>query len=286
MDIYLREYEPLDLLKPFIEYFWEGQFNRQGLELFRQRVVPNGYVEMILHLSDLHCDLSQGSVWGQSPDYTLIGLYTNPYEVQFTDRVHVFGIRFKPEGFYNIFGIPASEFGERFEDMEDLTGGEFKYFCEELRDSINLSRKLILAEKYLLGNLEKKKITVDYVNRAAEIIRQRKGFIRMEELSAEVFISKRQLERQFKLKVGVSPKFYMRIARLNEVQRQLDKKEKLDLTALTYLCGYADQAHFIRDFKNFTGEKPTLFLKQRDQFIVNPRMVNNKDLQNPGGSIQ
>jgi len=275
VNIHFKEYEPVDLLKPFVEYFWEGHFNRNGLRLFKQRVLPNGYLEMILHISDLHCDLNRGSVWGQSPDYTLIGLYTRPYEVHFTNKVHVFGIRFKPEGFYNIFGIPASEFGEKFEDMENLTGSEFRFFCEKLRETTRTSEKLILAEHFLLQNLEKHNISLDYVNRAAEIIRQKNGFIRMEDLSGEVYISMRQLEREFKRKVGVSPKFYMRIARLNEVQRQLEKRARLDFTAITYSCGYADQAHFIRDFKSFTGERPSLFVRDRHQFIINPRMVQN-----------
>ncbi|MBR9998199.1 MAG: AraC family transcriptional regulator [Cyclobacteriaceae bacterium] len=274
MNVRLKEYEPVDLFKPFIEFFWEGEFNWQRMSRLQQRVIPNGYVELIIHLSDLHCDLCQGNTWGQSPDYTIIGLYTTPYDVHFSNHVSVFGIRFKPEGFYNIFGVPASEFSGKFEDMEDIAGTAFREFCEKLRDSQTISRRLIIAEQYILRNLEKMKLNMDYVNRAAEIIRQEKGFIRIEDLSGQVFISIRQLEREFKRKVGISPKLYMRIARLNEVHRQLEQHDKLDFTAVTYACGYSDQAHFIRDFKNLTGEKPSLFVKNRHQYIVNPRMAD------------
>jgi AraC-like DNA-binding protein len=279
VDILQKEYEPIDSLKPFVEFFWEADFNRQGTTRLQQHVIPNGYVEMIIHLSDLHCDLYSGSEWGQSPDYTIIGMYTRPYDVHFRDHVRAFGIRFKPEGFYNIFGVPSSEFSNKFEDMEDLAGIDFREFCSKLCDSPMTSQKLILAEKYLIQNLEKRKINVDYVNRAAEIIRQAKGFLRIEDLAGQVYISTRQLEREFKRKTGISPKLYMRLSRMNEVHRLLEDNVRLDFTQVTYACGYADQAHFIKDFKNFTGEKPTLFVKNRHQYIVNARMANSSNLE-------
>ena len=65
----------------------------------------------------------------------------------------------------------------------------------------------------------------------------------------------------------------MRLARLNEANRLLQKNELPGLTAIAFESGYADQAHFIRDFKQFTGEKPTVFLKERERFIVNPNMA-------------
>lgn len=61
----------------------------------------------------------------------------------------------------------------------------------------------------------------------------------------------------------------MRIARLNEVHKKLESREELELTQAAFDCGYADQAHFIRDFKSIMGVKPTIFIKNRDQFIVN-----------------
>jgi AraC-like DNA-binding protein len=275
MDVQMKEYEPVDSLKPFVEFFWEAEFNRKGSTRLHQHVIPNGYVEMIIHLTDLHCDLNSGGEWGQSPDYTIIGVYTRPYDVHFRDRVRVFGIRFKPEGFFNIFGVPSSEFSGKFKDMEDIMGIDFSDFCCRLRELPMTSQKLLLTEKYLINNLEKRRIHLDYVNRAAEIIRQAKGFMRIGDLSDQVYKSTRQLEREFKRKIGISPKLYMRISRMNEVHRLLEKNLELDFTKVTYACGYADQAHFIKDFKNFTGEKPTLFVKKRNQYIVNARMADS-----------
>lgn len=118
-------------------------------------------------------------------------------------------------------------------------------------------------------------INLYYLNRAAEIIRKVNGNISINELSNKFYISTRQLEREFKQKLGISPKSYMKIARLNEVNRKIQNGERVDLTEISYSTGYSDQAHFIRDFKNFTGESPKVFLNKRDKFIVHP---NNSDL--------
>ncbi len=272
MHVQINEFAPGECLKPFVAQFWSGDFNLPGGNSLRQRVVPNGYVELVIHLTDQHCDLKKGGSWMASPEYTIIGLHTSAYEVQFCDNVQVFGIRFKPEGFFRVFGLPAAEFGNTFDDIGQVAGREFSSFCSQLKHSADLLQMLYLSEDYLWKRLKKnQKQRQDYLNHAAEIIRQSNGFIRMEELAKQIFISPRQLERSFKRQIGISPKHYMRIARLNEVQRQLERAAKFDFTGLSYECGYSDQAHFIRDFRRFTGEKPSAFVKNRGQFIVNAR---------------
>ncbi|NNC45774.1 MAG: AraC family transcriptional regulator, partial [Winogradskyella sp.] len=95
----------------------------------------------------------------------------------------------------------------------------------------------------------------------------------IKDLPSRLCISKRQLEREFKEKIGISPKHYLRITRINEVIRLLNEKQVFDLTSITYHCGYFDQSHFIKDFKRITGQKPTIFIKERGQFICNPGLA-------------
>lgn len=270
MQIQIKEFPPGEYLKPYVARFWTGGFNLHGAATLRQRVIPNGYVELVIHLSDQHCILDKNGRWSVSPLSTLIGLHTSTYEVQFSDMVQVFGIRFKPEGFFRIFGVPAAAFGNTFDDMEPVAGREFSDFCFRLKHAPGLLQMLGLAENYLLKTLRKsRKQSWDYINHAAEIIRTSNGFMRIGELASQICISPRQLERSFKQQIGISPKHYMRIARLNEVHRQLESGARFNFTALSYDCGYSDQAHFIRDFRAFTGERPAAFVKNREQFIVN-----------------
>ena len=270
MDTIIKEYKPSLHLGAYVELFWSGQFNLTQMPLLSQRVIPNGYIELIIHLTDSHCELLQGRDYETSPDYTLIGLFTQPYDVHFRETVRVFGIRFKPEGIHHVFGMPASEIHAAFADMESFARRNFREYTNKIRVSDAVGEMIRLSEDYVLGNVNRRRLDLSYLNRAAEIIRRKKGLISMEELAGKSYISSRQLEREFKKKVGLSPKNYMRIARLNEVNRILTNGRRLLLTDVSYTCGYSDQAHFIRDFKHFTGESPKRFLKKRDRYIVNP----------------
>lgn len=269
MDTIIHEFQPAPLLQPYVKTYWTGVFNAQRNPLLVQQVVPNGYIELIFHFSNDHCLLYQNSNWEKSPDYTLIGLFTKPYEVRFNQKVTVFGIRFKPEGIFNLFNIPASEFSQGYLDMEDVLKKEFKSFAQKLYECKSNDEMIIKTEYFLLGNLRQNNNEIYYLNYAAETIRKTCGVLRIDELMKKVFISQRQLEREFKEKIGITPKQYMRIIRLNEINRILSSGNFDRLTTLSYLNGYADQAHFIREFKNFTGTSPLKYLRNKNLFIVN-----------------
>ena len=230
-------------------------------------MVPHGRIELIIHLNDLHCELVDENGWSQTPDYMLIGLITRPMPVRFVGRVEVFSIRFKPDGLYNIFGVPASLFLERFEDMSLVLPLDFKEFCHRMREGITIDDLIILAERYLAKCLNKHKNSFTYVNKAAQLIRSSYD-IKIEEVTDQVFISQRQLERGFKDKMGISPKHYLRISRINEVLKLLSTKPHFDLTSIAYHCGYFDQAHFIKDFRSITGVSPSVFMKKKHEFLV------------------
>lgn len=269
MSTTIHEFAPSRALAPYVELIWEASFNTVSDPLLQLKVVPNGFLELIIHVSDRHCQLARRGIWIPSPDYTIIGLHTEPYEVRFSGEVRVTAIRIKPEAVRNLFGIPASEFHRQYEDMEMVLGAGFRSFCSKLIETELQSHRLDLIEVWLLGRLERNGLPLTYVNHAAEMIRDVDGYIGVEDLCSRVYISKRQLEREFRRQVGITPKMYMRIARLNAVHRVLQTQDVQDLSRIAYRYGYADQSHFIRDFREFTGERPGLFVKNREDFIVN-----------------
>jgi AraC-like DNA-binding protein len=240
VSIISKEYKPTAELSPYVEFFWSGQFNINAQSLLSQRVIPNGYIELIIHLTDSHCELYNGSGFSSSPDNLLIGLFTKPYDVHFREQVNVFGIRFKPEGIYHLYGLPASEIQANFADMESITGRNFREYSSRICESKKTTEMIRLSEIYLRKNINTNKMNLYYLNRAAEIIRRSKGQLTIDELAGKVYISSRQLEREFRDKIGMSPKSYMRIARLNEVNRHIQDGQRKELTNLSYECGYTD----------------------------------------------
>ncbi len=96
-------------------------------------------------------------------------------------------------------------------------------------------------------------------------IERRHGLVSIDDLSRDTGLTRRHLERQFQRQVGVSPKRLARIARFQRALRVLeDSSHSPRPGALTALdCGYADQSHFVRDFRNLAGFAPGAHLLQR-----------------------
>ena len=92
------------------------------------------------------------------------------------------------------------------------------------------------------------------IQTAAKLLHHTKGEYRISELADYCNVSVRQLERGFQHVIGTSPKNFARTLRFQETQRRLMFDPNADLTELAQDCGCFDQAHFIKDFKAFTGK--------------------------------
>jgi AraC-like DNA-binding protein len=264
------ELTPSQLLKPYVQSFWAGSFNMDGAKHFSQSVLPNGCIELIIHLSEAHCFLYKPTGnWSSSPAFTLLGLYDKPYEVKFSQAVNVFGIRFYPDGIRNVFGVSPAEFRATYEDSVDALGNSFREFCFRLRDMNEFPKQIEFAEEFIMKNLSTHVKPYDYTHFAMKLIRQSQGMGDYKKLTEEVPISLRQLQREFKLVYGITVMDYMRLVRLNAIQNYMHAGNAR-LSDIPYELNFTDQSHFIREFRNYAGVAPGKFRKFRDKFIVNP----------------
>jgi len=85
-------------------------------------------------------------------------------------------------------------------------------------------------------------------------------------LADQFALSIRQVERLVKTASGTTPKLLTRLARFEAARNQLWQQPDSKLTHLAYELGYADQAHFCRDFKAFSGQSPRAFVAQVRQW--------------------
>ncbi len=269
MNVSFTEYQPHQDLTPFIQSYWSGNFNLSGEDNFNQSIVPNGCIELIIHLTDDHCYLSKNDdQWCKSPIFTLMGLFPKSYDVRFLKHVKVFGIRFYPDGIRNIFGVAPSEFLSTYEDGSDVLGKEFYNFCAQIREAKTSANQKLLTDKFILKQLAKNINSYDYTHLVMKAIRSSNGMANYQYLVNQIPISLRQLQREFKNQYGLTITDYMRLSRINAIHQYMQNNSG-SLTELAYDLDFTDQSHMIREYKNFVGVPPRKFIRNRDSFVVN-----------------
>jgi AraC-like DNA-binding protein len=270
-NVVFSEYQPAPALSPFIQTYWFGDFNVAGDADYAQSVVPNGCIELIIHLTQDCCLLNSGNgTWNQTAPFIVVGMFTKSYVVRFSSRVDVFGIRFHPDGFRNTFGISPIEFLSAYEDGVDVLGDRIREFCQQIQESHSKGHRIRLANEFLLTQLKENFLAHDYTHLAMRLIRQAAGTASYNKLVAQVPISERQLQRTFRQQYGITMMDYLRLARMNATYAYLQAGEHL--TQLAGDLEFFDQSHFIREFKSHVGLAPGKFIRQRNEFIVNPAL--------------
>lgn len=91
------------------------------------------------------------------------------------------------------------------------------------------------------------------------------GELTVSQVTKKAGYSERQLERAFREKVGYTPKFYLRIHRLDYAFRLIRQRPETGWAELAYDCGFTDQAHFIKEFKYFAGQSPAAYFANQPE---------------------
>jgi methylphosphotriester-DNA--protein-cysteine methyltransferase len=126
-----------------------------------------------------------------------------------------------------------------------------------LAEATTSAQRVRIVEQFLLSQL--KPVEHDgLVTEAVRLIHNSKGTMRIKALQQQLLVSQSPLEKRFRKVVGTTPKKFAALVRFHAVLRQLNTRDN-SLTDLCYDNHFFDQAHFIKDFKQFTGETPDTF---------------------------
>lgn len=107
------------------------------------------------------------------------------------------------------------------------------------------------------------------VTRAMELIMVRKGDVDVADLRTAAGLSARTFERRFKQSIGLPPLLFARIRRFQHTLALLREGRYTKLSDIAYAADYADQSHYIRSFKEFTGISPLEFIREGREVVEN-----------------
>jgi AraC-like DNA-binding protein len=233
-----REFVPGEDAARFVDCYWmlEGAVPGDA-----QRVVPDGQPELILNLGQPF-ESFNGGQWRVQPKCFLAGQLTGPLLVRAGASTSILGVRFRPGGAGQLLGMPMEELTDRVVPAGDL-GLKLLTECGTLAE----------VERALLG-LERGSADA-LVDEAARLLGHSPD---VGATAAILGVSMRNLERRFKARVGMSPKHFARIRRFQRVFPAIEDGGEWAEAAAA--CGYYDQAHLIRDFRDFAGAPPSHLL--------------------------
>jgi AraC-like DNA-binding protein len=187
----------------------------------------------------------------------VVGIQTNAVTWRIYGGTQKFGIRLKPETFLLLFGLPVANLYQKYAGIESLMGTRFQWFINMLKDAPDTIARIAIVESFLYKKLAMRKTADSQLTQAIRKIWKEDGNISTASLSKSVYLGERQLQRLFKNAVGISPKLYSRIIRFRSAYEQAQSGKSPGWADVAYNFGYTDQAHFVKDFKSFTGLTPT-----------------------------
>ena len=241
----LSRHLPAQDLCFFVERYWIVSWDLRGQEPYVQETLPYPCVNLVFE-----------------KDRTAVhGVETGKFARLLEDRGQVFGIKFKPGGFYPFVKWPISQLTNNSICFMEVFG----FDCKALEDAIltceDEGEKVALAEDFLRERLPEKDKNVRVINEIVDYIIAHREITKVEDVVSRFNLSKRSLQRLFRQYVGVTPKWMIKRYRLHEVAERLAGGELEDWPKMVLELGYSDQAHFIKDFKMIVGRTPAEYAK-------------------------
>jgi len=228
-------------------------------------VIPDGRSEIIIHFSDPF-ERAVGAAFERQDAIFVVGQLTSPLMLRPGRRVSVLGIRLRPEGAAGLWSCPQHELAGRTIDPANLSAPLARWLAE-LRDRYDSAETAAGHVAAGLSQVIARERLDARVAGAVSLVLDSHGATKVDALASRVGCTRRHLERLFLDQVGITPKRLGRIRRFQWAISALEQAQAAGVRNAGLLAatasGYADQSHFVHDFREFAGSTPTSDLLQR-----------------------
>lgn len=253
-----RFYKPCRLLQPYVRYYWVFRSS----QLLNTLTFPIGCPQLIFHKQT---PLYVPELKARQPRLTVSGQVNYPSHLCADGNTEMIVIVFFPYAMKPFLRLPISLLHNQEVSGYDLENKTLDELAAQIFDCEDTERCIRLIERWLsLQIAERQDSKTEYdMKRISTTMQQLLVTPRtpVTALASAACLSKKQFERLFADMVGTLPKEYARITRFQKSLKLLSSyPEESNLAQLAYQCGYADQSHFIREFRQFSGYTPLSLL--------------------------
>jgi AraC-like DNA-binding protein len=251
------EVPPGPELAPWVACYWAIQAD--DAPPVPNRVLPDGCADFIIGI-------------GNDPTPMVVGTMQSAVVIPTAGRVDLFGIRFRPGSALPLVGTPLGELTDQRVPLEALWGRDAEQIGDlavEGSPAERAARAERLLRRRLAGWARSPGGDEAFVAQAVSLLRRARGGVGIGQVAAALGVGQRRLERAFARSVGLSPKALGRVLRFRRALRELalgrDGEGRRSWAALAFAAGYADQSHFIREFKKLAGLTPARYVAERSR---------------------
>ena len=250
----IEHYSPTDALKPFVKGFLLLDTTTET----DNRVLPDTSMVLAFRYKGRVSDIRAGETH-PLPFAVLTGLRKSSRLLRYDAQTATLLVLFGEGGAAAFFREPLHELFSLSQPLDDLIPQrELAKLEEQLAEAPDHPNRLALVERFLLARLQPSG-PGPLVAHAIRTIQTSHGLASMKALAQSLAISQDALEKRFRRSVGTPTKQFASLVRFRHLLSIQQPGTRL--TDLAYEAGYFDQAHFIRDFRLFTGQSPQEFFK-------------------------
>lgn len=196
----------------------------------------------------------------QMPSLFLYGQTIKPIELVMQGSYRLIVFQLYPFVLQSFFGVNPKDINDDCYDLTNPESDAGKITVHTLLKSKKIERRIELLTEFLYKFFQAKKEKLDFkIRDIIQLILENKGQLSVGKIYSSLELNERTTERRFLKEVGISPKQFSTIIQFQNSLEQLTIKDYTRLTDIVYSNGFADQSHFIRVFKAFTGKTPKKF---------------------------
>ena len=252
-----RIHIPRSPLDQFIEAFI--YFERAEHAHTVDRFLPNGDTEILIDFHDTPQHIYDNDTLKEIQACHHVwtsGVRTEPITIPSGNGATMMVVSFRKGMAAAFFPFPMSEISDSVVDADLVWGTDFGELRERLVETKDIDARFRCLEDFLLTRFGSRLTPNACVSFAVGEMMARPDRLSIGRMNEKIGYSQKHFADMFRKRVGVTPKAYLKIMRFQKAVRAIDATNDIDWSEIALSCGFYDQAHFIHDFKHFSGFTP------------------------------
>jgi AraC-like DNA-binding protein len=257
-------------LAPYVERLWSLS---EVAAHERERIVPSGTFELVVNLDRDEIVVRRGHADARHSGAVVSGACSRSFVVD--TRVHrsIVGVHFRPGGAARFLGVPAIELADTHVDLDVLWGREAGHLRDSLCSADSAATRFDRIEAALERRMAPEPGRPMVRAAVTSLSRSAHGVGALVSASG---LSHRRFVDVFAREVGMTPKRFARVARL---QRALARvRPGMSWAAIALEAGYSDQSHLIRELEDFTEMTPREYARRRSDSLLDHHVLSDASI--------